>query len=325
MNNDRLLEVDSLKVVIDGDQGPRHVLQSVSLQVPRGGRVGIVGESGSGKTMTARATIGLLPYGGRVVGGQVRFEGRELTGLSNRDLREVRGAEIGMTFQNARACLDPLTTVGAQIAGVYRHHHPEVSRKQAKRKAVEMLGQLGIPDPGRRSRSYPHEFSGGMAQRAMIALALVCYPKLLIADEPTTGLDVTVEEQVLTVIDEMIDELEASLIFISHDLRIVAEMCDEVVVMYGGTVVERGPTETILGDPVHPYTKGLVSAAKVTDAERMATIPGRGPKPAEPHKHCPFADRCPEVMPECRESVPQLRVATPSHDAACFLVEASHV
>lgn len=321
MTDQALLEVSDLDVVIDGEHGRRYVLQSVSLSVPRGARVGVVGESGSGKTMTARATIGLLPHGSRVTAGRVRLGDRELVGLPEHELRHLRGTEVGMTFQNAKACLDPLVPVGAQIAGVYRQHHPDVTRRQARDRAIEALDEMGIADARRRARSYAHEFSGGMAQRVMIALALVCSPRLLIADEPTTGLDVTVEEQVLRVISETVDAVGASLLFISHDLRVIAHMCAEVVVMYGGTVVEQGPTETILREPAHPYTQGLVASAQISESSRMATIPGRASAPLSPHVACPFADRCPAVMDICRESMPQMRAIAHGHAAACYLVE----
>ena len=323
MVGDALLQIDDLDVTIDGEHGRRWVLQGISLTVDEGARTGLVGESGSGKTMTALATIGLLPRGGRVTAGAIHFDGDNLVGQSEQALRLMRGTQIGMTFQNAKACLDPLVRVGTQIAQVYQYHNPDIGRKDAFHRAVEILGEMGINDPNRRARSYPHEFSGGMAQRAMIALALVCSPRLLITDEPTTGLDVTVEEQVLRIIGDTVNETGSSLLFISHDLRVIAEMCTNVVVMYAGKVVEEGPTKTILSEPAHPYTQGLVAAARMSDAARMETIPGRPPEPTRRHAACPFVDRCPAAFDPCWQSVPSTRRVSTGHHAACFLVEES--
>jgi oligopeptide/dipeptide ABC transporter ATP-binding protein len=313
-----LLKVDDLKVDIGREPRVIHALQGVSFQVQRRALTGLVGESGSGKSMTALAILGALPERGRVVGGKVVFDGQNLLQLSEAQMRQIRGKQISVVFQNARAALNPLFPVGQQIAEVYRVHE-HVSPTIAWEKAVSVLDAMGIPNPIRKARDYPHQFSGGMAQRAMVAMALVCSPQLLIADEPTTGLDVTIQAQVLNVIVDEIEEFGASLLLISHDLGIIAEICTDVVVMYAGKILESGSVEQVLRTPANPYTQALIASFRVDDNRRMSFIPGQVPDLGSLHTGCPFAPRCSRVEQRCLAEVPLLREVEAGHWVACHL------
>ncbi|PTR26452.1 peptide/nickel transport system ATP-binding protein/oligopeptide transport system ATP-binding protein [Rhodococcus sp. OK519] len=292
-----LLEVRGLTV--EFDQSGRWVpaVQDVSLEVGRGETVALVGESGSGKTVTAMAVLGLTERrGGRIAGGSIRLDGRELVGLPERELRAVRGNHVGMIFQQPIRSLNPAYTVGEQIAENVRAHLG-LGRKAAWARAVEMLEMVHIPDAARRAQEYPHTFSGGMAQRIMIASAVACDPQMIIADEPTTALDVTVQARILQLLREIQERTGVSVLFISHDLGVVAEIADRVVVMYAGEVAEQGTCEEVFFDPLHPYTSGLLgSIPAVGNGRLLRTIAGRIPAPGEWSEGCRFEARCPHAL-----------------------------
>ncbi len=313
-----VLQVEELKVEIGRRPPLVHALQGVSFSVRRGARTGLVGESGSGKSITSLAILRSLPEGGRIVAGQVLFAGQNLVALNEKQMRRLRGKQISLVFQNARAALNPLFPVGQQIADVYQAHE-DTGQAQAWDKAVAMLDAMGIPHAAQKARDYPHQYSGGMAQRAMVAMALVCGPQLLIADEPTTGLDVTIQAQVLKVITDVVEEVQASLLLISHDLGIIAEICTDVVVMYAGKVLESGPVERVMELPANPYTQALIASFSVDSDRRMSFIPGRVPSLNRIHTGCPFAARCSQVEQRCQEEMPNLREIEPGHWVACHL------
>ncbi|AWH00651.1 ABC transporter ATP-binding protein [Rhodococcus ruber] len=304
-----LLSVDGLGVEFATASGWTPVLQDVSFDVAAGQLVGLVGESGSGKSVTCSSVLRLLPpRQSRTVAGRIRFQGRDLLNMPSRELEAVRGNDIAMIFQEPMTSLNPVFTVGDQIAEVVRRHR-RVNRKAATARAVEVLDLVGIPDAARRIRQYPHEFSGGMRQRVMIAMALACEPKLLIADEPTTALDVTIQAQVLDLIREMAGRFGMGVLFVTHDLGVVADLCTEVVVMYAGQVVERARTEPLYATPRHPYTAGLLrSVPDVGGRSEMHTIAGSPPPPGSIPVGCRFAPRCPHRADECAGDVPLLAV-----------------
>ncbi len=316
MTDAPLLAIDDLRVEIGQGDGAVHAVRGASLAVARGMRLGLIGESGSGKTITALSVLRLLPPGGRVAGGAVRWLGRDLLELDEAQMRAVRGKEIGMIFQNAQASLNPLFPVGRQIADVYRYHE-RVDKRAAWRKAVAMLDTMGIPDPERRAHAYPHQYSGGMAQRAMVAVALVCAPQLLIADEPTTGLDLTIQAQVLQLLREHVQESGAALLLISHDLAVIAELCSDVVVMYAGEVMEAGRLDAVFASPRHPYTQALVDCFTTVTDHHLPYIAGRVPDLRSPIAGCAFASRCPLAQAICHEARPPLRTVAPDQMAAC--------
>ncbi len=312
-----LLQVEGLSVATGSGEDAARPLQGVSIEIERGSLVGIVGESGSGKSMTSLAILGLLPPGLRVAAGSIRFDGRELLGLSEKQLRRVRGEEVSIVFQNPRSSLNPVISVGEQIAELMRVHHG-MSKAQAKADTIELLDAMGIANAARRASDYPHQYSGGMAQRAALARAMACSPKLLIADEPTTGLDATVQEDVLDLLVRSVRERDAALMLVSHDMRVIRATCDKTVVMYAGMVLESGPTAAVLDAPSSPYTQALVDCFEVSDRGRVNSIPGAAPMVLDPHTGCPFAPRCALAEPRCGESVPQLK----PHDGrtvACHL------
>ncbi|AUM18195.1 ABC transporter ATP-binding protein [Rhodococcus ruber] len=304
-----LLSVDGLGVEFATASGWTPVLQDVSFDVAAGQLVGLVGESGSGKSVTCSSVLRLLPpRQSRTVAGRIRFQGRDLLNMPSRELEAVRGNDIAMIFQEPMTSLNPVFTVGDQIAEVVRRHR-RVNRKAATARAVEVLDLVGIPDAARRIRQYPHEFSGGMRQRVMIAMALACEPKLLIADEPTTALDVTIQAQVLDLIREMAGRFGMGVLFVTHDLGVVADLCTEVVVMYAGQVVERARTEPLYATPRHPYTAGLLrSVPDVGGRSELHTIAGSPPPPGSIPVGCRFAPRCPHRADECAGDVPLLAV-----------------
>ena len=290
-------------------------LQGVSLRVPRAARMSLVGESGSGKSLTAAAVLGLLPEGAEVLGGSIRLDGEELVGAGEKRMRRLRGGRMAIMFQNPRASLNPVHTVGGQIAEVIRVHSG-VDRWESRMQAVELLDQMGIPDAKRRARDYVHQYSGGMAQRAVLAMALSCRPDLLIADEPTTGLDATLQQQVLELVVEQVSARGASLLLITHDIAVARQTCEQIAVMYSGRVMESGPTEAVTAAPANPYTTALLKAFVTVDQGRMYAIPGAVPALSGPLTECPFAARCEQVGPECREGVPELRRLA-DREAAC--------
>ena len=303
-----LLTVEDLTVGFGGGEngGMSIPLQGVSLRVPRATRMSLVGESGSGKSLTASAVLGLLPEGARVLRGSIRLEGEELIGADERRMRRLRGGRIAIMFQNPRASLNPVHTVGGQIAEVIRVHSG-AGRRESRNRAVDLLDQMGIPDARRRASDYVHQYSGGMAQRAVLAMALSCRPDLLIADEPTTGLDATLQQQVLDLVIEQVKARGASLLLITHDIAIARQTCEQIAVMYAGRVMESGPTEEVTAAAANPYTAALLKAFVTVDRGRMYAIPGTVPTLSGPLAECPFADRCEMVGPECREGVPELR------------------
>lgn len=301
-----LLEVRGLTVQIgrDAHRSPRP-LQGIDLQIPPTSRVALVGESGSGKSLTAAAILGMLPPQARVLGGSVTLGDVELLGASEARLREVRGSRIAIMFQNPKASLNPVLTVGGQIAEVIRVHE-QVSRKESRTRAIDLLDQMGIPDPVRRAADYVHQYSGGMAQRAALALALSCRPDVLIADEPTSGLDATLQQQVLELVVEQVEQRESSLLLITHDIGIVEATCHRIAVLYAGRVMESGLVVDVLGTPANPYTKELLRAYRTVEHGRMDTIPGTVPALLGQLDGCPFVDRCPEAIDDCADGVPEL-------------------
>ena len=317
-----LLEVRNLTTEFRTDQGSVRSLHSVSFRVERGEALGLVGESGCGKSVTALSIMGLLPRpSGRIVSGQVLFNGTDLTKLSEAEIEDVRGKEIALIFQDALTSLNPILTIGRQITESVQRHLG-LGRDAARKRAVEFLDLVGIPDPTNRVDDYPHQFSGGMRQRAMIAMALVCEPKLLIADEPTTALDMTIQAQILDLLRKLQSDLGMSLIIITHDLGVVAGIADWVNVMYAGHVVETGPVRMIFKEPQHPYTRGLLDSIPRHDSVRgskLSSICGMPPNVANPPQGCAFAPRCPAVHERCEVSPPETLTAL-GHAAACWLL-----
>jgi oligopeptide/dipeptide ABC transporter ATP-binding protein len=304
-----ILQIRDLVVEFATDEGYLPVVGPVDLDLPRGRTLGLVGESGSGKTVTALSVLRLIPQPpGRIPSGQVLFDGVDLLTLSQRAMSDVRGARIAMIFQEPMTSLDPAFTVGFQIAEVIRRHRG-LSRRQAWKEAVDLLGLVGIPSPERRARHYPHAFSGGMRQRVMIAMAVSCHPDVLVADEPTTALDVTVQAQILDLLKELQRDFGMSMLFVTHDLGVVADICDEVAVMYAGQLVESGAAQELFEQPRHPYTEGLLLSMPRLEAERerMWTIGGVVPPPNRLPQGCRFHPRCPYSQDVCVEAVPALR------------------
>jgi peptide/nickel transport system ATP-binding protein len=305
------LEIRDLVVEFATGKGYLPVVGPLDLTLPKGRTLGLVGESGSGKTVTALSVLRLIPEPpGRIPSGQVLFQGQDLLTLREKAMSDVRGARIAMIFQEPMTSLDPAFTVGAQIAEVIRRHK-QVSRRQAWKAAVELLGLVGIPSPERRAGHYPHAFSGGMRQRVMIAMAVSCQPDVLIADEPTTALDVTVQAQILDLLKQLQADLGMSMIFVTHDLGVVADICDEVAVMYAGQVVESGGAQDLFEHPQHPYTEGLLQSMPRLDGERarMSTIGGVVPPPDRLPQGCRFHPRCRYAVDACVADVPDLRPA----------------
>jgi peptide/nickel transport system ATP-binding protein len=301
-----LLEVTDLSVAFEGHEDTVTVVERVSFSVQAGKTLGIVGESGSGKTVSSLGLVGLLPRNA-VVTGSARFDGRELIGMPTRQLRQVRGDDISVIFQEPMTSLDPSFTVGNQLMEAYRNHKGG-SKAAARERAIEMLRLVGIPEPQKRIAEYPHSFSGGMRQRVMIALALICSPRLLIADEPTTALDVTIQSQILELLRRLQDEFGMAMIFVTHDLGVVASVCDEVSVMYAGQAVEQAPIDEFFAAPRHPYSRGLLDSMpqSVAKGERLRMIAGTVPLPSRFPTGCRFAPRCPYVVEECTTASPDL-------------------
>ncbi len=322
-----LLEVRDLTVSFETEDGLVQAVDGVSYTVERGSALGIVGESGSGKSVSSLTVMGLTRFAGNaVISGEVLFEGRDLLTAGDDDLRALRGDEIAMIFQDPLSSLHPFYKIGDQLVEAIRAHR-DVSKAQALDRAVEMLGLVGIPEPRRRVDGYPHEFSGGMRQRVMIAMGLINDPKLLIADEPTTALDVTVQAQILELLERLQRELDTAIVLITHDLGVVAEVTDDIAVMYAGKIVEQGPKEAIFAAPRHPYTWGLLkSIPRLTQSkdEPLVPIPGRPPSLINRPTGCAFHPRCPYVEEEHKRIVPELEPVpgAPGHAAACLLPEA---
>jgi peptide/nickel transport system ATP-binding protein len=325
MTSEPLLEVEALQTHFTTEDGVVRAVDGVSFSIAAGETLGLVGESGCGKSVTALSVMRLLPKNAHVVGGRVRFDGTDLLALSEGEMRTIRGNRIAMIFQEPMSSLNPVHTIGEQISETVRIHKG-LRNRAALARAAEMLHLVRIPDAERRLRDYPHQFSGGMRQRAMIAMALACSPRLLIADEPTTALDVTIQAQILRLMLELKQRIGAAILMITHDLGVVAETCQRVIVMYAGRVVEEAAVEALFDHPAHPYTRGLLGAIPRRadrSRRRLVEIPGVVPNLMQPLSGCAFAARCPLVTDACRVTVPELRTIAPGHRAACFRAEAA--
>ncbi|MFU8887474.1 MAG: ABC transporter ATP-binding protein [Trueperaceae bacterium] len=319
----RLVEVVDLKTYFDTDEGTVKAVDGVSFHIDKGETLGVVGESGSGKSVMSLSVMRLIPVPpGRIAGGQILFDGQDIVKKSERDMRRIRGNEIAMIFQEPMTSLNPVYTVGDQIAEAIVLHQKETSRA-AMRKATEMLDLVGIPEPAKRVKNYPHQMSGGMRQRVMIAMALSCNPKLLIADEPTTALDVTIQAQILDLMRTLQREIGMSIMFITHDLGVVAEMADRVVVMYAGRAVEESTVVNIFKNPQQPYTLGLMNSIPRVDKaaehqERLQAIPGNVPNPLYLPEGCAFHPRCRFMIDDCKKAIPDLVDAGGGHMVRCI-------
>ncbi len=301
------------------ERGYVPAVDDVSLLIPRGHVVGIVGESGCGKSMIARSVMGLLKYPGRITGGSIRLDGRELTGLTDRELQPIRGREMAMIFQEPMTSLNPVIPVGKQMREALLLHE-DISRSAAKAEVIRMLSHVGVSEPEKRYNAYPHELSGGLRQRVMIAMAMICKPKLLIADEPTTALDVTIEAQILRLIRDLSRETGMSVLLISHNLGVIAQMCDTVYVMYAGKIVEQADALTLFDSYAHPYTRGLMDSVVRLDAtpRRLPAIGGVVPNLLRLPAGCAFAPRCPHAVERCQAERPALEELSPGHWCRCF-------
>jgi len=317
-----MLDIRGLKTHFFTDEGTAPAVDGMDLTIKKGQTIGLVGESGCGKSVTALSVLRLIPDPpGKIVEGQILYDGQDLMRLSESEMRRIRGNQIAMIFQEPGTSLNPVFTIGDQIMEAITLHQ-DVSRGEARNRAIEMLKQVQIPLPEQRIDEYPHQMSGGMKQRAMIAMALSCNPSLLIADEPTTALDVTIQAQILQLIQELQAEKHMAVLLITHDLGIVAEMTEEIYVMYAGLVVEHATTEDLFGDPQHPYTTCLFESLPRTDIrqERLLAIPGTVPPLTDLPTGCHFRDRCPRATEECARVDPPLELKRPNHLAACINV-----
>lgn len=319
--SENLLEVKNLKTRFRTDDGVLYAVDDVSFSVRQGRTLGIVGESGSGKSVTSLSIMRLIQAPGQIEAGQVLFEGRDIQSISEDEMRRLRGNKIAMIFQEPMTSLNPVYTIGNQIDEAILQHHPGQSRADAKKRTIEMLRKVNIPAPEKRYDEYPHQLSGGMRQRVMIAMAISCDPKLLIADEPTTALDVTIQAQILDLMRKLKSDFGAGMILITHDLGVVAEMCQDVAVMYAGRIVEYGSVEDIFYRPKHHYTRGLLDSIPHFETGRkldqLKTISGMVPSLLKLPPGCRFADRCPRAEDRCNQEYPSLRELAPGHKAAC--------
>ena len=319
---EHLLEVNNLKVSFFTHAGEVQAVRGTTFAIGTGEAVALVGESGCGKSVTAQSIMRLIPDPpGRIVGGEILFGGQDLAKLPEREMEKIRGNQIGMIFQDPMTSLNPTMTIGRQLTeGIVKHQG--LPRREAEKRAVEMLALVGIPQPDRRVKQNPHEFSGGMRQRVMIAIALACEPRLLIADEPTTALDVTIQAQIIELMKELKDQTNTSIILITHDLGVVAGLCSRVLVMYAGQIVESGTLDEVFYRPGHPYTYSLLRAVPRLDAkvkERLVSIPGQPPDLLNPPKGCSFAPRCEFAMRICQERPPEERAVNDGHFVKCWL------
>ena len=318
-----LLDIKNLRTTFSTQVGQVRAVRGLNLTVDYGESVGIVGESGSGKSVSMLSVMGLLPVNAHVNANSIMFDGRELTTMDEREKRKMHGSEIGMVFQDPMTSLNPLHTIGMQLMEPIKLHMG-LNKAQARERALEMLKLVNIPSPESRLKQYPHEFSGGMRQRVMIAIALACNPKLIIADEPTTALDVTIQAQILELMQGLKNQLNTSIIMITHDLGVIASMCSRIVVMYGGCVAETGTTREIFYSPKHPYTWGLLRSIPKAQMDgthsKLLPIPGTPPDMLRPPKGCPFAPRCPYAMQVCREYMAPETVLSDTHRVSCHLM-----
>lgn len=314
-----LLSVRGLRTHFETSAGTVEAVNGVSFEIAEGEVLGLIGESGCGKSVTSRSLMRLIRPPGEIVGGQILFKGEDLLSMDLEQMRKKRGNELSMVFQEPESAFNPVFTMGKQVGEPLRVHKG-YSKKEARERAIELMEQVGIPSPELRIDDYPHEFSGGMAQRAMIAMALACEPDLLIADEPTTSLDVTIEAQILELIEELQDELNMSVLMVTHDLGVAAQICDRVAVMYAGRVVEYGDVEDIFNDPRHPYTRGLLRSLPEfgDEAGELYSIPGKVPDATNLPAGCHYAERCEHAVDECTATDPRLREVDDDHFSACI-------
>ena len=321
MSEKMILEIKNLCTNFHTEKGIIRAVDSVDLSIPAGKIVGLVGESGCGKSMTARSVMGLVHYPGRIDEGSILLDGKELCGLPEKELRELCGNEVSMIFQEPMTSLNPVLRVGRQVEEVLLAHGTVSTKEEAKERTVDMFRRVGIPEPEQRLSSYPHELSGGLRQRVMIAMAMVCSPKLLIADEPTTALDVTIEAQILRLMKQLCEENGMSVLIITHNLGVVAEICDYVYVMYAGRIVESAPVFSLFDHTAHPYTKGLLASIPVIGKEAglLHTIPGVVPNLLHLPKGCPFSNRCEKASEICRSELPELNPAGEDHFSRCHI------
>ena len=318
----KLLEVKDLKVSFFTPAGEVKAVDGISYEIHENEVMGVVGESGSGKSVEAYTIMGLLANPGKVVGGSITFDGEDVLAYTEEQRRDFRGQKVGMIFQNPMTCLNPVYTIGDQLMEALRCHDKSISKEDARARAVEMLELVGINNADKRVDQYPHEFSGGMRQRAMIAMAMICHPKLLIADEPTTALDVTIQAQILELMKDLQKKTGMAIIFITHNLGVVAEICDRVSVMYAGHIMEQGKVDDIFYSPAHPYTKGLLrSMPNLGDEEKTRLIPIEGTPVdlLDPPKGCSFGPRCEHCMKVCLTKKPPLVEVGDGHISACWL------
>jgi oligopeptide transport system ATP-binding protein len=318
---EKLLQINNIHTSFHTHVGEVKAVRGVTIDLYKGEAIGIVGESGSGKSITMMTLMRLLDNNGEIKEGEILFEGKDLAKLSEKDMEKIRGNDIGMIFQDPMTSLNPVLTVGDQLSEPLIKHM-NMNKSEARKKVIEMLELVGIPSPEKRIKQYPHEFSGGMRQRVMIAMALICEPKLLIADEPTTALDVTIQAQILELMKSLKEKLDMSIILITHDLGVVADVCTRINVMYGGIVVESGTSRDIFYNPKHPYTWGLLRSIpnpKLDTKERLKPIEGTPPDLLKPPAGCPFADRCDYTMKICLENKPENYEISDGHKSACWL------
>jgi peptide/nickel transport system ATP-binding protein len=319
-----LLDIRNLRVEFPTRRGTLCAIDDVSLTIGEGEILGVVGESGAGKSLTGSAVIGLLPEPGRIVQGEIHLSGRRIDGLSDEEMRRIRGKEIGAIFQDPLTSLNPLYSIAYQLVETIRTHL-DLTAKQARKRALDLLQEVGIPAAEERMDGYPHEFSGGMRQRVVIALALAAHPRLIIADEPTTALDVSIQAQIIAVLKRLCREHHASVMLITHDMGVIAEAADRVAVMYAGRIAETGPVEEVIRRARHPYTYGLMGSIPQlkTPAERLSQIDGAMPRLTEMPDGCAFHPRCPRAVDRCRAQRPPIEVVAAGHDVACWLFESA--
>ena len=319
-----LLDVDNLSIKFHTDKGTITAVDGVSFQIPKGKTLCLVGESGSGKSITSLALMGLIDPPGEIPTGKVLLDGNDLRTYSERQMQKIRGGKISMIFQDAMTSLNPCYTVGYQIKEVLKLHQ-NLKKKELHEKAIEALQRVAIPAPEARLKDYPFAMSGGMRQRVMIAMAMACQPELLIADEPTTALDVTIQAQVLTLMNDLKKDSETSILFITHDLAVVAEMADQVAVMYTGRIVENADVSNLIKNPLHPYTQGLLASLPSENTGKrkgkLYSIPGNVPSLFDLPQGCTFWPRCPHAQDICKQQVPQFKECQPGHKVACFKAE----
>lgn len=320
---EQILQVKDLKTSFMTGAGEVQAVRGISFDLARGEALGIVGESGSGKSVTSMSLLQLLGSNAKIKSGEINFSGKNILHMDKKELRALRGAHISMIFQDPMSSLNPLMRVGTQIAEMIEMHNTGMKPEQVREEVLRLMTLVRIPEPEKRFRSYPHEFSGGMRQRVMIAMALACRPEVLIADEPTTALDVTIQDQILKLLRSLQEEFHMSIIFITHDLGVVAELCSRVIVMYGGLIMEEAPIDELFEKPAHPYTMGLlrsIPSVEQDKARRLTPIAGSPPDMLSPPPGCPFAVRCPYARSVCAKQMPDYFEVSPGHRSMCWLL-----